>query len=177
MKMNQVGQVILKETDAIEALYQSKPVGNIIVEDTAWIERYNKLVDLFDFPESKINYQVATTLSSSEFVKQCVDTDGWNLPDTYKNINMYEYLLDKLPVKDKFTTEYKRMMMELDEFEKRNMIPVLKFLIYFVDTLKDNKIVWGVGRGSSVASYVLYLIGVHKIDSIKYDLDIKEFLK
>jgi len=34
-----------------------------------------------------------------------------------------------------------------------------------------------VGRGSSVASYCLYLLGVHKINSLKFDLDIKEFLK
>ena len=57
------------------------------------------------------------------------------------------------------------------------MITLLKYLKYLVDTMRENKIVWGVGRGSSVASYVLYLIGVHKIDSIKYELDIKEFLK
>jgi DNA polymerase III alpha subunit len=43
--------------------------------------------------------------------------------------------------------------------------------------MRSNNIVWGVGRGSSVASYVLYLLGVHKVDSIKYGLDIREFLK
>jgi len=48
---------------------------------------------------------------------------------------------------------------------------------YFVDTMQANNVVWGVGRGSSVASYVLYLIGVHKIDSIKYNLDWQEFLR
>ena len=43
--------------------------------------------------------------------------------------------------------------------------------------VKENKIVWGVGRGSSVASYVLYLLGIHKIDSIQYRLDWKEFIR
>jgi DNA polymerase III alpha subunit len=57
------------------------------------------------------------------------------------------------------------------------MFDLLFYLKYLVDTLRENKVVWGVGRGSSVASYVLYLIGIHKIDSIKYDLDITEFLK
>jgi DNA polymerase III alpha subunit len=38
-------------------------------------------------------------------------------------------------------------------------------------------VLWGVGRGSSVASYCLYILGVHKVDSIKYELDIHEFLK
>jgi DNA polymerase III alpha subunit len=57
------------------------------------------------------------------------------------------------------------------------MIGLLKYIKYLVDTMREHKIVWGVGRGSSVASYALYLIGVHKIDSVKYGLDINEFLK
>ena len=62
-------------------------------------------------------------------------------------------------------------------FEERKMMNVLRFLIYLVDSMRKNKIVWGVGRGSSVASYVLFLIGIHKVNSLKYNLDIKEFLK
>jgi DNA polymerase III alpha subunit len=57
------------------------------------------------------------------------------------------------------------------------MIPVLKTMKYVVDTLRANGVVWGVGRGSSVASYCLFLLGVHKIDSIKYKLSIGEFFK
>ena len=72
---------------------------------------------------------------------------------------------------------YDRCVAELNEFEQRGMLPMLKFLVYMVATLKDNNILWGVGRGSSVASYILYLLGVHKIDSVKYNLDYKEFLR
>ena len=57
------------------------------------------------------------------------------------------------------------------------MINLLRYMIYLVDFMRENGIVWGVGRGSSVASYVLYLIGVHKIDSIKFGLDWREFLR
>jgi len=56
-------------------------------------------------------------------------------------------------------------------------MPLLKWMKYFVDTCRTNRVVWGVGRGSSVASYVLYLIGVHRIDSMKYNLDWQEFLR
>jgi DNA polymerase III alpha subunit len=62
-------------------------------------------------------------------------------------------------------------------FQARNLLTLLQYLKYLVDTLRTNKIVWGVGRGSSVSSYVLYKIGVHKIDSLYYDLDPAEFLK
>jgi DNA polymerase III alpha subunit len=70
-----------------------------------------------------------------------------------------------------------RVVEELRLFAKYNMIPMLKTMKYIVDTLRANNIVWGVGRGSSVASYVLYLIGVHRIDSVKYKLPIEEFFK
>ncbi len=70
-----------------------------------------------------------------------------------------------------------RVSEELEAFIKHGMLDLLFVLKYIVDTLRQNNIVWGVGRGSSVASYVLYLIGVHKIDSIKYNLDWQEFLR
>ena len=184
MKLNQVNQIVVTESDVIDALYQDRPVDNLVVEDTGWIEKYNKLTELFDFPDSKINFNLQSKLSSSEFVDECVGIDGWEMPEEYKHMNLHDYLFNKIietyNVKDfnvETMPEWDRVIEELSEFEKRNMIPVLKFLVYFIDTLRENKIVWGVGRGSSVASYVLYLIGVHRIDSIKYNLDIKEFLK
>jgi len=76
------------------------------------------------------------------------------------------------------TTEVReRVVEELRLFAKYDMISVLKTMKYVVDTLRANNVVWGVGRGSSVASYVLFIIGVHKIDSVKYKLPINEFFK
>jgi DNA polymerase III alpha subunit len=57
------------------------------------------------------------------------------------------------------------------------MFILLKYLKYLVDTMRENNIVWGVGRGSSVASFVLFLLEVHRINSLYYDLSIDEFLK
>ena len=74
-------------------------------------------------------------------------------------------------------TEKKRVEQEYVLFEKKKFIKVLQFLIYFIDTLRANNIVWGVGRGSSVASFCLFLIGVHKINPLQYDLNITEFLR
>lgn len=172
MKMNQANQLIVKEHDVIDALYQQRTIDRtIIVEDNKWVDRFNQLTELFDFPESRINYEIASQLSSSEFVEACLE--NWNMPAEYQALSVWNYLMDRCDTQE----QRDRVEMEFQEFEKRNMLTVLKFLIYFIDKLKENKIVWGVGRGSSVASYVLFLIGVHRIDSIKYDLDIKEFLK
>jgi DNA polymerase III alpha subunit len=72
---------------------------------------------------------------------------------------------------------YQRVVEELALFRQHNMIDLLRYLKYLVDILRTNNVLWGVGRGSSVASYCLYILGVHKVDSIKYELDIREFLK
>jgi DNA polymerase III alpha subunit len=93
--------------------------------------------------------------------------------DAYKDLDIETWIMQRCDT----DTKMRRAQDELVLFRQHNMIDVLRYCKYLVDIMRYNNIVWGVGRGSSVASYVLYLIGIHKIDSIKYDLDIKEFLK
>jgi DNA polymerase III alpha subunit len=62
-------------------------------------------------------------------------------------------------------------------YQERNLFDLLRYLKYLVDTMRQNQIIWGVGRGSSLASYVLYLMGIHRIDSMLYELDPAEFLR
>ena len=95
------------------------------------------------------------------------------MPEKYKSLDIAKYILNLC----KTDRELQRVGMELLLFQERNMFDLLRFLVYIVDVMREHDIVWGVGRGSSVASYVLYLIGIHKIDSIFYDLDIEEFLR
>ena len=95
------------------------------------------------------------------------------MPDKYYQINVLQWLLDKCQTDE----EKMRVQTEYDMFEKKGFIKVLQFLIYFIDTLRANNIVWGVGRGSSVASFCLFLIGVHKINPLLYNLNIGEFLR
>ena len=105
----------------------------------------------------------------------------WFMPDEYKKLSIRSYLLAKatgpLLNSNELSVAVKRVHDEVDAFEERNMLPLLQYMVYLVDFMRENNIVWGVGRGSSVASYVLYLIGVHRIDSIQFDLDWTEFLR
>jgi DNA polymerase III alpha subunit len=73
--------------------------------------------------------------------------------------------------------ERDRVLIEYKLFEEKGFLKVLQFLIYFVDKLRANDVVWGVGRGSSVSSFCLFLIGVHKINPLLYNLDYREFLR
>ncbi len=101
-----------------------------------------------------------------------VDITKWFIPDDY-----YPNLTEMLYGMCETDEQKDRVSQELELFIKHGMYDILHVMKYIVDTLRANKIVWGVGRGSSVASYVLYLIGVHKIDSVKYKLPIDEFFK
>ena len=84
------------------------------------------------------------------------------MPVFHKDINLYEFILANLQHRRRSTM--KRVWEELDAFKERDMHNLLRYMIYLVDFMRENNIVWGVGRGPSVASYVLYLIGVHRID-------------
>lgn len=104
--------------------------------------------------------------------KPSIDIKNWSIPEEYKNLDIERFLIDKCPEEN-----IDRLLQELELYRKNEMLPVLQAMKYIVDILRKNNIVWGVGRGSSVASYALYLIGIHKIDSVKYDLPIGEFFK
>jgi DNA polymerase III alpha subunit len=107
-----------------------------------------------------------------EIPKTTIDPNNWLIPSEYKTMDIEQWLVENCP-----TYHYDRLLKEIALFQQYEMIPVLRAMKYVVDTLRSNGVVWGVGRGSSVASYVLHLIGVHKIDPIKYDIPIEEFFK
>ena len=100
------------------------------------------------------------------------------MPQKYKDMDLNAYLVNELVNQNMATEQYTaRLVEELDEYTKRDMLDILKFLVYLMNICSDNNIVTGIGRGSSVSSLVLYLIGVHYIDPVKYNLSYKEFLR
>lgn len=101
-----------------------------------------------------------------------INISEWFIPQEYQRMDIEGFLVDQCPKQN-----YDRLAEELELYRSNNMIPILRAMKYVVDTLRANNVVWGVGRGSSVASYVLFIIGVHKIDSVKYKLPINEFFK
>ena len=171
VKLNQNRQIILSEQDAVEAMLSDVQLDEGIFADIEPINIYNSWCDAH---YADHNIVAIEENDSEDYLPTRTDVVNWHMPDEYKNLDIWNHILDLCPDD---TVACARVTTELHEFEKRNMLPVLKFLLYLVDTCRQNNVVLGVGRGSSVASYVLYLIGVHKVDSIKYDLDIKEFLK
>lgn len=126
--------------------------------DNDWIVNYLKIVDSekLSYPLPKLNN----------------DPNRWLIPKEYLDMDIEAFLVGRCPKEN-----YDRLMQELRLYQKHNMIDLLKAVKYLVDTFEKNDIVWGVGRGSSVASYALHLIGLHMVDSVKYKLPIEEFFK
>jgi len=145
--------------DLIEGVMKFGPaVLEYSLSDDPALSKYKALLD-----REHLDYDVP---------KDNINKDIWFIPSKYQNLDIEKYIRDLCPKHN-----YNRVEQELELYQKHNMLVLLKTMKYIVDTLRENNIVWGVGRGSSVASYVLFLLGVHKIDSVKYDLPIEEFFK
>ena len=145
------------EQIGIELLYRGQDLSDVAFDD----------IDLFN--------KFATELEISPISDISLISKDFNIPLHYKELDVEKYIREKLIQRD--PDEIGRVEMELDMYRERGLFPVLQLLIWIVDTMRKHNLVWGVGRGSSVSSYLLYILGVHKVDSYKYGLDIKEFLK
>jgi DNA polymerase III alpha subunit len=173
MKVTDKSQIVLSEQDILEGLYSGKinDLSDLNIDDETVVEQFNFARRQNADPFPNLTLFNETVESLGEFDKR--NQEQWFMPKEYENFPMVEFLLDKTTNEE----EYQRVVAELDLYIQHNMMALLNYLKYLVDTMRSNNIVWGVGRGSSVASYCLYLLGVHKVNSIKYDLNIHEFLK
>lgn len=172
MKNDIFGRLFFTEDDAFNYLYETEnpEYKNLFLENIDSVRKFNKLKTKNgdDLPNLPVADMIDVDLE--EFDRRL--QSNWFMPDEYSTMDIERFLLNECPEQNN-----DRLVAELQLFKQHNMINLLRYLKYLVDTMRSNNIVWGVGRGSSVASYALFLLGVHKIDSIKYKLDINEFLK
>jgi len=158
------GTVFLHENAVIDSLFRDpSDITNLISKDKEIVAEYNKWAKIFDMQP----------LSMTKIIEHDINSKKWKMPLKYKNLHIEKYILN-LCVDN---LQRNRCEMELKLYKNRNLYDLLRFLIYFVDTIKENNVILGIGRGSSVSSYCLFKIGLHKVDSLKYNLDITEFLK
>lgn len=162
------GVAQVKSAD-VEKFISMVPSGKLAVDElTANIKQYNSLVSKSE----------AITIKEG-----CNPLNfDWNIPDKYKELDLKSYLMDKLLDMEVYDDHglkkrISRTLTELSVFEKAGLIPLLQCLVYVVDVFTQDEIVWGVGRGSSVSSYILYLIGIHDIDCMQFDLPFSDFMK
>lgn len=168
MRLDQYSNPVFNEQDLFDALYEGKPLSADIfvdpTENTKSLEETSNLKFWLPLDECDLSVESYDTAMQSD----------WFMPDEYKQLDIEQWLIEQAPPWD---PEYTRVKEELEAYKARNMLDLLRWLKYFVDTCSTNNVLWGLGRGSSLASYVLFLLGVHSVDSIKYNLDWREFLR
>lgn len=165
MRLDRFSNPIFNEADIFRALYQGKQLSNDIIVDAT-----DDILSLESTANLHFQRPLDADISIEDF--DAAMQSDWNMPDEYKNMDIDQFLVSVCPEEN-----YQRLMDELAAFKQRNMYDLLRWMKYFMDTCTKNNVLWGVGRGSSVASYVLFLIGVHSVDSVKYNLDWREFLR
>jgi DNA polymerase III alpha subunit len=171
LAINSYGQAILSSKHLRDLLLQGKNIGHLNVKPDDEIELYEKYQD--ELLSETITFLGAPeeTLSFDDFHKKCADE--WIFPVIYQQLDVRAWLYNKC----KSNEEVERVDQEYALYEERDLIMLLRLFIFLVDYMRTNGFLWGVGRGSSVSSYILYLIGIHRVDSLKYGFDIKDYLK
>jgi hypothetical protein len=168
MKQNKFGELIYSESDLCDLIMKEPVVlDNFIVDSTVNLSAWPDIID----PVPSMTVETVRDCTVAEFHAE--QQSNWHMPDRYKNLNIAEYVLSLC----QSDAELQRVGEELLLFQEHDLFDLLRYLVYLVDVMKDNQVIWGVGRGSSVASYVLYKLGVHRIDSLYYNLDPREFLR
>jgi DNA polymerase III alpha subunit len=172
MKTNKFGEMIFNEQDVFNLVMVGHDVASMsmIVDPPLDLETAALVLD-----------NVPTFVTYNEYAQDKLSVEEWDhrnqerwfMPDEYKQLDIAKHILDLC----KTDAELQRVGEELLLFQERNLFDLLRYLKYLVDVMRSNHLIWGVGRGSSVASYVLYLIGIHRVDSMFYDLDPREFLR
>ena len=173
MKTSKFGEMIFNEQDICNLVmsgHDLAKLNGILVDPPLDLE--TAALILQDIP-SFMNYNdyVEDNLSVEEWDHR--NQERWFMPEEYKQLDIAKHILDLC----KTDAELQRVGEELLLYQERNLFDLLRYLKYLVDIMRENRLIWGVGRGSSLASYVLYLLGVHRINSMFYDLDPREFLR
>jgi DNA polymerase III alpha subunit len=163
--------VALTDEGLQELLMQGVDIAGLTAQPSTQVQQHNLLCRQLDHPEDQLVEYAAPEVPVAQW--DADHQEQWFVPEPFNTINVLEWLLERCHTED----EQLRVAEEWILFEERRMEPVLRLLIYLIHHFRENNILWGVGRGSSVSSYSLYLIGVHKVNSILFDLDPREFLK
>lgn len=183
MKTDKLGIPRFSNKDLVDLIYtgNAEKCHVVLCDESADVDKFNSVMEEQGF--SKLTKYIPLDVNKETFDNAC--QSEWYMPDEYKQIDLLHWLfakcMDETQISDydklRVSTQWQRTKEEFKAYADRDLDDLLRYMIYLVDFMRENNIIWGVGRGSSVASYILYLINVHKIDSIKYNLDWREFLR
>lgn len=179
MNVNEYGQVQYNTQEVIEKIYSQEwqtVLGFIdgVNEIAAWNENCTQ----FDLQPIQMLNKPEQDPKSYHQQRSLI----WKMPLEYTKFDPIQFFSTELERLSLNTQEYIDYLCgELEAWNNvmshESAILLWKFLNYLMTTCKENDIITGVGRGSSVSSLILYLLGVHAVDPVKYKLNYEEFLR
>ena len=173
MIQNKFGEMIFDESDVCDLIMQGRDPASLkgmLVDDSVDLEStahyVEHLPELIAYTHLEHAHRDVTEFHAQQ-------QSRWHMPVEYQQLDIAEHVLGLCATE----AELQRAGAELLLYQERDLFDLLRYLKYLVDVMTQNRVIWGVGRGSSVASFVLYKLGVHRIDSLYYNLDVREFLR
>lgn len=167
--LDEYGRFVMSADEAVEMMLEGKDISGAYILEGTDVISYNEHCSSMGM--HPINVYKELDVELEEFHGENCET--WFIPWEYTIHDMKEYVLGLCDT----DIERERVCEEMVLFEERGMIPMLRYIRYMIDVMKEHNVVWGVGRGSSVSLYTLFVMGLHKVDSIEYELDYMEFFK
>jgi len=142
-------------------------------------------IDVSELPQLTMPQTTSEQLPTDFFAAQVAYRfDTYHLPtfshDVVGNEKLFEQLCYK-GAKKRYGTSLDRIHIERLQYEM-DIIKVMGFIDYFLiiwDVMRfarKEDIIIGPGRGSAVGSIVAYVLGITKIDPLKYNLLFERFL-
>ena len=170
INLDDYGRSIISDSELADLLYVNPQLH---IDDIAIVnpEKYNCAIKSLYLDYQPL--QKLTTLNGTAQEYHSSNQQQWFMPQEYSDMDIAKWVLEQCADQN----ELQRAGAELMEYADRGLLPLLQYLKYLVDTMRSNNVVWGVGRGSSVASFVLYLIGIHRIHSLRNNLNFNEFMR
>lgn len=173
MIQNKFGEMVFDQDDICDMIMQDREpwrIKDIVIDPGLDLER---LIHVMEDPDQLITWTFPENSEISVPDYDSVRQSRWFMPEEYRVADIAQYVLSLCQTPE----QLQRVGEELLLFQDHGLFDLLRYLRYLVDVMRTNHVIWGVGRGSSVSSYVLYLLDVHRIDSMYYDLDPREFLR
>jgi hypothetical protein len=173
MQTNTYSEIVLDETDLCELVLQGRDLNSLQRVTVNPEVNLESLIHVLEDPDALVTWTFPSNSNLSVPDYDALKQKKWHMPEQYQNMDIAEHVLGLC----QSDAELQRCGQELMLYQERGLFNLLRYLTYLVAVMRENQVIWGVGRGSSVASYVLYLLGVHRINSMFYDLDVGEFLR
>ena len=170
MIQNKFNELVYNDTDICDLIMKGRSavdLSGMIVDSSV------SLAPLAELLDPAPNWIAEQTRAETPAEFHAAQQKVWHMPEQYRTMDIAEHVLGLCTT----DAELQRCGEELLLYQERNLFDLLRYMVYLVATMDKHKIIWGVGRGSSVASHVLYKLRVHQINSMFYKLNVNEFLR